>query len=188
MDESQRALAAAKLANLGAGRPPAAGTAEPAAEADETAVSGTGRLVRPNGDGAPIGAVSQKGCGRIDEGSRRSTQVAAAIKNDPDLALAVERGHVTVADAYQVRDEPAEVEIRDPGREPRVEGGDLHPHIAEASRELIGCDEATRHPRRRGTTRPRTSARYADQSSISWRRRSNRSDRAYAASVWFLTA
>ena len=30
MDESQRALAAAKLANLGAGRPPAAGTAEPA--------------------------------------------------------------------------------------------------------------------------------------------------------------
>ena len=68
MDESQRALAAAKLANLGAGRPPADGTAEPAAEADETAVSGTGRLVRPNGDGAPIGAVSQKAGGRIDEG------------------------------------------------------------------------------------------------------------------------
>ena len=31
MDESRRALAAAKMANLGAGRPPAAGTAEPAA-------------------------------------------------------------------------------------------------------------------------------------------------------------
>ena len=39
MDESQRALAAAKLANLGAGRPPAAGNAEPAAEA-----AGTDRL------------------------------------------------------------------------------------------------------------------------------------------------
>ena len=37
MDESQRVLAAAKLANLGAGRPPAAGTAEPAAEAAEMA-------------------------------------------------------------------------------------------------------------------------------------------------------
>ena len=36
MDESRRALAAAKLANPGAGRPPAAGTAEPAAEAAET--------------------------------------------------------------------------------------------------------------------------------------------------------
>ncbi len=44
--------------------------------------------------------------------SRRSTQRAVAIKNDPDLAPAVERGHVTVADAYQVRDEPAEVKRR----------------------------------------------------------------------------
>ena len=35
MDESQRALAAAKLANLGAGWPPVAGTADPAAEAVE---------------------------------------------------------------------------------------------------------------------------------------------------------
>ena len=101
MDESQRALAAAKLANLGAGRPSAAGTAEPAAEADETAVSGTGRLVRPNGDGAPIGAVSPKAAAELMRVSRRSTQGAAAIKNDPDLALAVERGHVTVADAYR---------------------------------------------------------------------------------------
>ena len=36
--------------------------------------------------------------------SRRSTQRAAAIKNDPDLAPAVE--HVTVADAYRIRGRP----------------------------------------------------------------------------------
>ena len=112
MDESQRALAAAKLANLGAGRPPAAGTAEPAAEADETADSGKSRLVRPNGETAPIGAVSQTVAAGMMKVSRRSTQRAAAIKNDPDLAPAVERGHVTVADAYRVRDEPAEVKRR----------------------------------------------------------------------------
>ena len=112
MDESQRALAAAKLANLGAGRPPAAGAAEPAAQADETADSGKGRLVRPNGEGAPIGAVSQKAAAELMNVSRRSTQRAAAIKNDPDLAPAVERRQVTVADAYQVRDEPAEVKRR----------------------------------------------------------------------------
>ncbi len=112
MDESQRALAAAKLANLGAGRPPAGGAAEPAAGTDETADSGQGRLARPNGEGAPIGAVSQKAAAELMKVSRRSTQRAAAIKNDPDLAPAVERGHVTVADAYQVRDEPAEVKRR----------------------------------------------------------------------------
>ena len=121
MDESQRAMAAAKLANLGAGRPPAAGTDEPAAEADETADSDKGRLVRPNGETAPIGAVSegasigavsQKAAAELMQVSRRSTQRAAAIKNDPDLAPAVERGQVTVADAYQVRDEPAEVKRR----------------------------------------------------------------------------
>ena len=61
MDESQRALAAAKLANLGSGRPAAAGAAEPAAQADETADSGQGRLVRPNGETAPTGAVSREG-------------------------------------------------------------------------------------------------------------------------------
>ena len=97
MDESQRALAAAKLANLGAGRPPAAGTAEPAAEADETAVSRKGRLVRPHGAGAPIGAVSQKAAAELMKVSRRSTQRAAAIKNDPDLAPAVGRSPTTVA-------------------------------------------------------------------------------------------
>ena len=112
MDDSQRALAAAKLANLGAGRPRAADTAEPAAEADETADSGKGRLVRPNGETAPLGAVSQKAAAELMKVSRRSTQRAAAIKNDPDLAPAVERGQVTVADAYQVRDEPAEVKRR----------------------------------------------------------------------------
>jgi len=112
MDDSQRALAAAKLANLGAGRPPAADTAEPAAEADETAGSGKGRLERPNGETAPIGAVSQEAAAELMKVSRRSTQRAAAIKNDPDLAPAVERGQVTVADAYQVRDEPAEVKRR----------------------------------------------------------------------------
>ncbi len=37
--------------------------------------------------------------------SRRSTQRAAVIKNDPDLAPAVE--HVTVADAYRIREEAA---------------------------------------------------------------------------------
>ena len=49
MDESQRALGAAKLANLGAGRPPAAGAAEATAEAGETADSGQRRLVRERG-------------------------------------------------------------------------------------------------------------------------------------------
>ena len=162
MAESQRALAAAKLANLGAGRPAAAGTAEPAAQADGTADSGQGRLARPNGEtapvgavsregapvgavsregapvgavsregapvgavsregapvgavsreGAPVGAVSQKTAAELMNVSRRSTQRAAAIKNDPDLAPAVERGQVTVADAYRVRDEPAEVKRR----------------------------------------------------------------------------
>ncbi|MCY4508578.1 MAG: hypothetical protein OXG35_16720, partial [Acidobacteria bacterium] len=112
MDESQRALAAAKLANLGAGRPPSAGTAEPAAAADETVDSGEGGLAGPDGETAPSGAVSQQAAAELMQVSRRSTQRAAAIKNDPDLAPAVERGHVTVADAYRVRDEPAEVKRR----------------------------------------------------------------------------
>ena len=112
MDDSQRAMAAAKLANLGAGRPPAAGIDEAAAEADETADSDKGRLVRPNGETAPRGAVSQEAAAELMKVSRRSTQRAAAIKNDPDLAPAVERGQVTVADAYRVRDEPAEVKRR----------------------------------------------------------------------------
>ena len=46
MDESQRTLAVPKLANLDAGRPPASDAAKPAAEADETAGSGQGRLAR----------------------------------------------------------------------------------------------------------------------------------------------
>ena len=65
-----------------------------------------------SGETAPIGAVSQKAAAELMKVSRRSTQRAAAIKNDPDLAPAVERGHATVADAYQVRDEPAEVKRR----------------------------------------------------------------------------
>ena len=149
MDESQRALAAAKLANLGAGRPPAAGTAEPAAEADETAVSGTGRLVRPHGDGAPIGAVSQKSAAELMKVSRRSTQRAAAIKNDPDLAPAVERGHVTVADAYRVRDEPAEVKRRavesvEAGKAPTLAGAVKHIKQEEVREQAIA--EATNTP------------------------------------------
>ncbi len=46
MDESQRTLTVPKLANLYAGRPPASDAAKPAAEADETAGSGQGRLAR----------------------------------------------------------------------------------------------------------------------------------------------
>ena len=158
MDESQRALAAAKLANLGAGRPPSADTAEPAAEADETADSGKDRLARPNGEtapigavsqGAPIGAVSQKAAAELMKVSRRSTQRAAAIKNDPDLAPAVERGHVTVADAYQVRDEPAEVKRRavktvEAGEAPTLAGAVKRIKQEEAREQAIV--EATNTP------------------------------------------
>ena len=38
-----------------------------------TADSGKGRLPRPNGEGAPIGAVSQKAAAELMKGSRRST-------------------------------------------------------------------------------------------------------------------
>ncbi len=160
MDESQRALAAAKLANLGAGRPPAAGDAEAAAGTDETADSGQGRLARPNGEtaphgavsregaphgavsreGAPHGAVSQKTAAELMNVSRRSTQRAAAIKNDPDLAPAVERGQVTVADAYRVRDEPAEVKRR---AVETVEAGEA-PTLAGAVKR-IKQEEAREH-------------------------------------------
>ena len=149
MDESQRAMAAAKLANLGAGRPPAAGTDELAAEADETGDSGKGRLVPPNGEGAPIGAVSQKAAAELMNVSRRSTQRAAAIKNDPDLAPAVERGHVTVADAYQVRDEPAEVKRRavetvEAGEAPTLAGAVKRIKQEEAREQAIA--DATNTP------------------------------------------
>ena len=158
MDESQRAMAAAKLANLGAGRPAAAGTDEPAAEADETTDSGKGRLVRPNGEtapigavseGAPIGAVSQKAAAELMKVSRRSTQRAAAIKNDPDLAPAVERGQVTVADAYQVRDEPAEVKRRavetvEAGEAPTLAGAVKRIKQEEAREQAIA--DATNTP------------------------------------------
>ena len=52
MDESQRGLAAAKLANLGAGRPPAAGTAR------------TGRRGGPDGRlrRGPVGEAERRGC------------------------------------------------------------------------------------------------------------------------------
>ncbi len=108
MEPGQRAMAAAKLANLPAGRPTAA-AAEPAGGAAD---SGKGRLVRPNGETAPIGAVSQTTAADRMNVSRRSTQRAAAIKDDPDLAPAVERGHVAVGDAYRVRNEPPDVKRR----------------------------------------------------------------------------
>ena len=50
LDESQRALAAAKLANLDAGRPPAFGAAGAVVGAGGTADSGQGRLARPDGE------------------------------------------------------------------------------------------------------------------------------------------
>ena len=48
---------------------------------------------------------TQKTAGELMKVSRRSTQRAAAVKNGPDLAPAVE--HVTVADAYRIREEAA---------------------------------------------------------------------------------
>ena len=42
--------------------------------------------------------------------SRRFDAAGGGHQTDPDLVPAVERGHVTAAaDAYRVRDEPAEV-------------------------------------------------------------------------------
>lgn len=110
MNESQRALAGAKRTKLGVGRPRTAG---PTAEAEGTAAAGSGRPVRPKGEPAPIGArVSQAEAARLMNVSRRSVQRAVAIKDDPDLAVAVERGEVKVADAFQVRKEPADVKRR----------------------------------------------------------------------------
>ena len=63
MDGSQRALAPAKLANMDAGRPPAFGAAEPAAEADETVGSGQGQLARL----AKLRQLAQFSC-RVDAG------------------------------------------------------------------------------------------------------------------------
>ena len=82
--------------------------------------------------------------------SRRSTQRAAAIKNDPDLAPAVERGHVTVADAYQVRDEPTEVkrravEIVEAGEAPTLAGAVKRLKQEEVREQAIA--EATNIPR-----------------------------------------
>lgn len=110
MNESQRALAGAKWTKLGVGRPRPAG---PTAEAEGTAAAGSGRPVRPKGEPPPIGAgVSQAEAAQRMNVSRRSLQRAAAIQDDPDLAAAVERGQVTVADAFRVREEPADVKRR----------------------------------------------------------------------------
>ncbi len=81
--------------------------------------------------------------------SRRSTQRAAAIKNDPDLAPAVERGHATVGDAYQVRDEPAEVKRRaveavEAGEAPTLAGAVKRIKQEEAREQAIA--EATNTP------------------------------------------
>ena len=48
---------------------------------------------------------TQKTAGELMKVSRCSTQRAAAVKNGPDLTPAVE--HVTVADAYRIREEAA---------------------------------------------------------------------------------
>ena len=74
---------------------------EPVEYAPPVDADGQGRLARLKT--APIGAVSPKTAAELMKVSRRSTQRAAAIKNDPDLAPAVE--HVTVADAYRIREE-----------------------------------------------------------------------------------
>ena len=91
MDESQRALAAAKLANLGSGRPAAAGAAEPAAQADETADSGQGRLVRPNGETAPIGAVSREGA-PIGAVSREGAPIGAVSREGAPIGAVSREG------------------------------------------------------------------------------------------------
>ena len=70
-----------------------------------TPAAGPPDIVRPigprrKGQVRQLAPISQKAAVELMNVSRRSTQRAAAIKNDPDLAPAVERGHVTVADAY----------------------------------------------------------------------------------------
>ena len=110
---------------LGRGRPPAAGIAEPAAEAAETADSRqgpTGEAERRNRanwrisqDGAPIGVVSRKAAAELMvKASRRFDAAGGGHQDRSGLSVpAVERGHVIVAaDACRVRDEPAEVKRR----------------------------------------------------------------------------
>ena len=67
----------------------------------------------------------------------------------PDLAPAVERGHATVADAYQVRDEPAEVKRRaveavEAGEAPTLAGAVKRIRQEEAREQAIA--EATNTP------------------------------------------
>ena len=74
-----------------------------------------------------------------------------------------------------------------------VLGGGAAVRVAKAGvRDFVGFGAilGERRPLQRfnESTCPRVSARYSVQSSIRWRRRSNRSDRAYAASVWSRTA
>ena len=81
LDESQRAMVAAKLANLGEGRP-----------------SNT----------APIGAVSQSDAADLLNVGRRSVQRATAVQEHgvPELQRAVEAGGVSVAAAAYVASRP----------------------------------------------------------------------------------
>ena len=114
---------------------------------------GKGRLVRPNGETAPIGAVLRtvrpEGCGRVMKVkvSRRFDAAGGGHQDRSGLGAGLERGHVTIAaDACRVRDEPAEVQRRvvetcrgrpsaDPGwgRQADQAGGDAEHAIAEAT-------------------------------------------------------
>ena len=99
---------------------------------------------------------------------------ATTIKNDPDLAPAVERGHVTGADAYQVRDEPAggqrwRLRLPRPARRPILAGA--------VKRIKQGGGAGTQSPKRRtdprgfgGGLAPRDVV--AQMSSSTWRRSS----------------
>ncbi len=79
----------------------------------------------------------------------KASRRAAAIKNGPDLAPAVERGHVTVAAAYRVRDEPAEVKHRavetvEAGQAPTLAGAVKRIKQEEAREQAVA--EATNTP------------------------------------------
>ena len=124
--ESQRAMSAARLGNvLRRGRP---------------------KVI------ASIEAITQPHAAGMFHVSRSAVQRAAAVLKDEILTAAVDAGHVTVSDAYQIRNEPAAVRQRAVAA---VSRGDARTLRAALAREAPGTpsegaseDAAARRPAR----------------------------------------
>lgn len=94
LDESQRAIVAARLANLGVGRPKSQAQADSDAKPFEPAPEHI----------PPIGGISARAAAAMVNVSERSVERARAVLNDgvEELQHAVEQGHVAVSAAEKI--------------------------------------------------------------------------------------